>query len=167
MEQVNIRAWDWESDDPAALTELLHRAYAELLEMGLRFTATAQPVETTIRRLREGFPFVAELDGRIVGTITVVEDDQDGIPLYAQPGVWYFTQFGVEPDLKKSGIGKQLHDHVCEFALAHGCHSMALDTSDQATHLIALYERWGYRIVDTFKWNSVNYHSVVMAQPLK
>ena len=45
---------------------------------------------------------------------------------------------------------------------------LALDTSENATHLIALYEKWGYTQVATHDWRpGVNYLSVVMSKRLE
>ena len=43
---ISIRELDSE-DDLGLLTDLLHRAYRPLLDMGLNYTATTQDVATT------------------------------------------------------------------------------------------------------------------------
>jgi hypothetical protein len=55
------------ADSIAELTELLHRAYAGLLAMGLRFTATHQDADETARRIAGGECYVAVHDGRLAG----------------------------------------------------------------------------------------------------
>ena len=163
-------------DDLVMLTDLLHRAYRELLEMGLRFTATGQPVETTQRRCAEGECYVAELDGRVVGTIVLVEPttDPSDPSWYQRSGVWHFGQYGVDPEFRGLGVGRALLDHVEARAASQGAHWLALDTSDQALHLIALYQKFGYAIVDTHDWGKgsdweggVNYQSVIMAKEMR
>ena len=51
-------------DDVELLTEMLHRAYAPLAALGLRYSATHQSPEVTRRRLDKGYSLVAEVEGR-------------------------------------------------------------------------------------------------------
>jgi len=67
---LTIRPYRQEDALPP-ITALLHAAYARLAEMGLRYTATHQSDEVTLKRLLRGFPFVAEIDGEIVATVTL------------------------------------------------------------------------------------------------
>ena len=51
--------------------------------------------------------------------------------------------------------------------LIPGATTLALDTAQPATALIAMYVSWGYRVVGECDWRPfTNYPSVVMAQPL-
>lgn len=155
------------SDDMEALTEMLHRAYRELLEMGLHFTATRQTVETTRLRASEGECWVAVEEGMIIGTITWVKGHPaHDVAYYQRPQLAYFTQFGVDTNARGRGIGRELLFLVESRAASSGHSEMALDTSIQATHLIELYARYGYEIVDEHQWESVNYLSVIMAKNL-
>lgn len=167
MSSVTIRPWSSE-DSFEDLTELLHRSYTELARQGLNFTATDQTVETTIRRVESGQTWVAELEDRVVGTITLYMDAKEWQPrYYANPGVAFFGQFGVDPSARGLGIGLLLHQKVVDLAREMGVQELALDTSDQAHHLIKLYESWGYKIVDRHEFGgTINYASVVMARYL-
>jgi GNAT superfamily N-acetyltransferase len=154
------------TDSLDALTDLLHRSYAPLLAMGLRFVATHQDVEVTRSRVSGGQCFVAVEDGELIGTLTVYLPEGDESGYYARPGVAHFGQFAVDPGRQGAGVGRRLLDAAESYARSNGCRELALDTSDQATHLIELYKRWGYEIVDNVRWSEVNYASVVMAKPL-
>ena len=69
-------------DDLHDLTELLHRAYAELAARGLKYVASYQTPDVTEERVRSGRCFVAEAQGRLVGTITVRPTKPDAsVPL--------------------------------------------------------------------------------------
>jgi hypothetical protein len=63
-------------------------------------------------------------------------------------------------------VGRALHDHAVRFALAKGATALALDTAVPAEHLIRLYEKWGYNVVDRCSWESTNYESVIMKKSL-
>lgn len=160
-------------DSMAALTELLHRAYAPLARQGLNFTAATQPAETTQQRAAEGQCFVAERRGRIVGTVTVCG------PYDAASDAWaadvaafrdrdtaHFHQFAVDPDCQQQGIGRRLVA-VCEhWARERGYKRMALDTAEPAAELRGLYERLGYVQVAQVQWPGKHYRSVVMEKAL-
>jgi GNAT superfamily N-acetyltransferase len=154
-------------DDLLPLTELLHRAYAELAARGLKFVATHQPPEMTEKRVRAGNCFIAEANGVILGTITVQRSKPDArLATYREPTTFIFGQFGVDPTMRGKGIGRALHDRALRFAAANGGTAMALDTAAPARHLIALYFRWGYREVGRHSWESTNYESVIMKKEL-
>ena len=157
-----------ESDDLVALTELLHRAYAELARMGFRYTATYQSPEITKNRCRAGTCLVAETDGKTVGTVTYYSPEQtEHSEWYDRPEVSSFGQFGVDPSHQGRGIGSRLMDEVERLARESGAEEIACDTAEGATHLIELYGRRGYRLVGTVNWRDTNYVSVVLSKDLR
>jgi len=163
---VIIRDWK-PADDVGALTGMLHRAYAPLAARGLRYNATHQTPEVTRRRLASGHALVAEIGGRLVGTVTYYRpDSQAATPVYREPDTFHFGQFAVDPDFKGQGVGKALHERMIAAAFGEGAKFMALDTAAPAIELIALYERWGYTVVDRAQWDSTNYESVIMRRGL-
>jgi len=166
------------SDSLEELTALLHRAYAPLAERGLRYLATHQDVDTTRKRAQRGDCFVAVTvpGDAIVATIVVYPPASEldhgnrsgarGPKSYAQPGVATFGQYGVEPAWKGRGLGRALHAHAEMHARSLGAHAIACDTAEPATDLIAMYERWGYSIVERMRWEVTNYDSVVLSKRL-
>jgi GNAT superfamily N-acetyltransferase len=128
------------------LTQLVNVAYRPLAEMGFRFVASYQDCELTIRRCAIGDTYVAEMDGNIIGCITLRP------PQYQMAGIddypaWYerndvavFGQFAVHPDLQKNGIGTKLILQAEERATDLGANEIACDTAEGVTHLISYYE---------------------------
>lgn len=155
-------------DSIEELTELIHRAYASLAAMGLRYLGTWQPPETTRERAEGGECWVAEVDGQVVGTIAFQPPGRSGgCPWYERPDVATFGQFAVEPSLQGSGVGSALLTLVEARALELGAAEIACDTAEPATHLIRWYEARGYRIVDRVDWRpGTNYLSVVLSKRL-
>jgi hypothetical protein len=47
-----------------------------------------------------------------------------------------------------------------------GIATLALDTSEHADHLIALYQSKGYAFVEHVRWPDVNYRSMIFAKSL-
>ena len=154
-------------DSLEEITALLHRAYARLGAMGLNYTAVDQSSETTAKRASGGQCFIAELSGELVGTIVVQ-------PTYATNDCEYFTrhgvaavhQFGVEPKAQGKGLGRALL-YACEsWARERGYRELAMDTAEQAEHLISFYGSLGYKNVGSVQWQGKVYRSVVLSKAL-
>lgn len=149
------------------LTELLHRAYRVLADMGLRFLATHQDVDTTRSRVATGTCFVAELDGKIIGTITYYAPGRRyGCDYYKKKGVAHIGQLAVEPTVQRLGVAARLMSHAEEFARSRVMRELALDTAEPAIQLIDWYTRIGYRFVGYHQWDVTNYRSVIMSKLL-
>lgn len=164
--EISIRRFS-EQDSVDDLTELIRSAYRRLADMGLRFVGTWQDAELTKKRLEAGECYVAVVGGVVVGTITLyLPESHPECAHYDLPGVAYFGQFAVDPALQEKGIGGTLLDFVEQRAAEVGSLELALDTAESAHHLIAYYEKRGYRFVQYIQWDSTNYRSVVMSKPL-
>ncbi len=160
-----IRRFGDEGDSIGDLTALLHRAYAELHEMGLHYVATDQTDETTARRIGFGECWVAVKAGRFVGTVNFrIPTLTRGCPYLDRPDVASFGQLGVDPEHRGDRIGLRLIDLAEKRARETGAAIIALDTAEPAKHLIAFYMRLGYEVVDKADWKPTNYESVVMAK---
>jgi GNAT superfamily N-acetyltransferase len=166
LESVRIRALD-QSDAIRELTALLHRAYKQLGDLGLNFTAVDQSEETTRKRVQGGECLVAQVNDRIVGTVTLHTAKQawhDG--WYGRDGVATFGQFAVEPGFQKQGIGGLLMNHIEERARKSGAIELAMDTAEPASHLIEYYTRRGYRFIEYRQWEGKTYRSMVFSKTL-
>lgn len=162
------------TDSLDELTGLLHAAYASLAAQGWNFTAVDQSVATTRERLAGAQAFVAERDGRLVGTVAVrgpkpagetyIGDDTP--PLYTTPGTAILAQLGVHPDCRGLGLGEQLIDAAEAWAREQGFLQIALDTAEPAAALRQRYARRGYRTVGGVQWRGKTYASVLMVKPL-
>ncbi len=151
------------ADDLAAITEMLHRAYAPLAARGLNYTSSYQSAEVTSKRLFTGHPLGAENDGRITGTLTVYPPDpQSSVAVFREPHTYSIGQFAVDPDLQGQGIGRALHNAAVDHAIRQGAIFLSLDTAAAAEELVATYARWGYMIVERTTWRGKSYESVVM-----
>ena len=155
------------SDDLDDVTAMLHQAYAPLAAAGMRFVASHQGVDVTRRRVATGVTVVA-LDGeRVVGIVTVRDPGaKAGTPHYQRADVASFGQLAVRRSHQGRGIGSALLRFVEAIAQERGAAELALDTSEHAEQLIAMYEAHGYRFVEHAQWDAVNYRSVVMSKAL-
>ena len=155
-------------DSLELLTDLIHAAYAPHAAQGLRYWGTHQTVEETAKRFASGQGFIAEVNGEIVGTITLRgPQPQSPVALYREPNTWSIGQFAVAPSRKGQGIGLALHEHALAFAVSSGARRMAIDTASTASALIAKYEAWGYEVCGQCDWRPhTNYLSVLMSRSL-
>lgn len=155
-------------DSMEELTDLLHRAYAPLAEIGLHFVATHQPVEVTVERCAKGKTFVATLDNRLIGTLTYTSrlSSGGGCQWYERKDVGVFGQFGVLPEFKGTGIGSDLLALAEQEARNEGASELACDTAIPAVHLIHYYTLRGFREVERVQWKEVNYPSVILSKAL-
>lgn len=166
INEIEIRKFG-EGDSCEELTELLHRAYRRLADMGLRFIATTQSAEFTRKHMEKGECFLAFKEGKLIGTVFYYTKMwKDAPPLYQKETVALFGKFAIEPELQNKGYGKVLLDFIEEHARKNGKKEMVLDTSEKALHLIEHYKKQGYKVVHYWQWNDVNYRSVIMAKTL-
>ena len=166
MNSITIRKWT-EADPIPEITSLLHRAYLELADMSFRYHATWQDDETTLQRLKSGIGFVAEKEGKIIGTATLYLPTGDtDCDWYNKPDVARFGQFAVEPTLQRNGIGSAFLETLASTALEHGFNNLALDTAEGAQHLIDMYKAKGFEFVCYADWDVTNYRSVIMNKQL-
>ncbi|MCA9101432.1 MAG: GNAT family N-acetyltransferase [Planctomycetales bacterium] len=166
--EIDVRYRPYQPDDDIeAITELLHRSYAPLAEMGLRFHATWQDAETTRRRLTTGHALIAESGGTIIGTVTLYGPwPESPCQWYRRDDVYHFGQFAVHPDLQRAGIGAHMLEMLEADTVRRGGRELALDTAEPAEHLTRWYARLGYRVVGHVTWEVTNYRSVVMSKRL-
>ena len=156
------------TDSIAAITQLLHAAYARLGEMGFNYTAVDQTEDVTRQRIARGACLVAVEQGALVGTITFYAPGRSaGCPCYERPGTAVIGQFGVLPGKQGSGVGNRLLHESEQHAKASKAAELALDTSEGADHLIAWYERKGFRLVEHAQWEGKTYRSVIMSKSLQ
>lgn len=167
MDTNNILIRRFTKDDSISeLTALLHRAYKQLADMGLYFVATYISDEEAKLLIDRGECFIAELNGKIIGSILLYAKGKNNPPLYLREDVSVFGKFAVEPEYQKSGIGDKLMKYIEDYVKSKGVKILALDTAEQAQHLIDYYSRRGYKFAGYHKWGMVNYRSVIMSKEL-
>lgn len=99
------------------------------------FDATVLDAHRVAQRMQEGPVFVAEVAGKLVGTVGVVRDAR---------GV-YIRGMAVHPDARRMGRGRRLLEACEEFAREQDAPCLWLSTTPFLTGSIALYEAFGFR----------------------
>ncbi len=164
---LDVQPFSQTDHSVSEITELLHRSYKRLADMGFRYWATHQDESVTLERLLEGHSLVVCAADRIVGTIAICGPDQThGTPWYDRPEVSKFGQFAVEPALQGQGIGSWLIGLAENLVGDLGARELALNTAEGATHLVAYYTRLGFRFIEYLESSRVNYRSVILSKAL-
>jgi len=163
---IEIRLWT-EADEVGRITEILHKAYAQLADLGFKYHATWQGDDVTLKRLNSGISYLALNEDTIVGTITLYLPPLfSGCSWYERGDVASFGQFGVDPEFQHNGIGSMLLAAVEAEATRRGIPHLALDTAEGAEHLIKLYKRRRFKFVGYADWDITNYRSVILSKEL-
>ncbi|MGV3720885.1 MAG: ribosomal protein S18-alanine N-acetyltransferase [Actinomycetota bacterium] len=81
-----------------------------------------------------GYYRVAELDGRVVGYLGahVVLDEA------------HIVTVGVDPKVRRRGIGERLLADALRYALANGCHRVTLEVRERNDAAQRLYRKYGF-----------------------
>lgn len=155
------------TDSIAEITLMLHRAYKPMSNQGFRYFCSYQTEKVTRSRLEAGEAFVAEFRGQIIGTITLYPPGQTrGAPWYNRPEVAMASQFAVEPDYQRQGIGSELLQLVESRAKQLSAAELSVDMAEGATELIRYFKRRGYRFIEYVDWNTTNFISVILSKIL-
>ncbi len=154
------------ADSIPEITELIHVAYKQLADMGLKFWGTWQDESVTLERIHDSYlTLVGVQDDKIVATISLYSSKENHKCEHYRTA-WYFGQFAVRPDIQKTGIGSAMLEHIEEKAKSAGAKLIALDTAEPAIHLIRYYEKRGYAFVQHQQWEKTNYKSVILSKAL-
>ena len=164
---IVLRRFDPSRDSYEELTALLHTAFARLGAMGLNCTCVEQTAATTRRRVEAGECYVAEMNGRIIATMTLYgRDDASACEHYRRERVATLRQLAVDPAWQSVGVGRMLLQHAERWADLHGYTELALDTPFPAAHLVRFYRRQGFRFVRVMRFAGKVYDSAILSKAL-
>jgi GNAT superfamily N-acetyltransferase len=124
-------------DDASRIASLLHRSFVEYESAYTpeAFAATICAPELIRARMNEGPLWVAEQNGIIVGTVSVVPRGE----------ALYIRGMAVDKAARGSGTGRALLKRAEEFAIAGGFKSLLLSTTPFLSSAIRLYENYGFQ----------------------
>lgn len=133
--QKTIRLAD--TNDCEAIAELLAAAFADYRPFytAQAFAVTTPGAEEIVRRIREGPIWVAQEEGRIIGTVSVLMDD-DGV---------YIRSMAVHPQCAGRGVGTRLLEAVEQQAIAARRRRLYLCSALFLHAALRLYRRFGFR----------------------
>jgi ribosomal protein S18 acetylase RimI-like enzyme len=152
VEEFEIRTATQE--DAAAIAAVLAAAFVEYepLYTTEGYAATT-PGEAVIKnRFTEGKTWIAEVAGRVVGTVSVVpqaESSTQREPLthrksVAQPESLYIRSMAILPEARGHRLGEHLLSEIEHYAFAQGFRRLTLSTTPFLDRAIRLYEKFGF-----------------------
>ncbi|MDP9647822.1 GNAT family N-acetyltransferase [Paraburkholderia caledonica] len=163
--RIQLRRFDIKRDSYVSMTALLHRAFASLGSAGLNCECASQTIATTRRRAAEGDCLVAVCGTKIVGTMTLCTPDPNSpCEWYRHHDVASLHQLGIDPEWQRRGIGTLMLAFADHWAATRGYAQLALQTPQQASHLVAFYRSQGFRIIDTMRFEPRSYDSVILTR---
>ena len=137
-------------EDYEELSRLITDAYQEFAEtLGDDWDGYRDDLADIAPRAAQGSQFVAETEGRPVGTVTYYPPREDE----AAAGEWwwwpkgfaYLRALGVDPVTRGRGVARALTIACIERARADGAAGIALNTLSFMPAATALYEGLGFR----------------------
>jgi ribosomal protein S18 acetylase RimI-like enzyme len=156
--------------DVAAVIDLTEAAMAEFRgPMGDAFYAgyLAEVLDVE-RRARVGTVLVAELDGDIVGTITVYANAADeGLPVPLPDGAAGIRATFVHPATRGRGVGSELVRAAIARARAPGATWVVLHSATCMVAAIRLYERVGFRRASDLDFRANDFFADGAGDPLE
>ncbi|WP_078085023.1 GNAT family N-acetyltransferase [Microbulbifer mangrovi] len=85
--------------------------------------------------------FVAQVDGKVVGSISLLPHDMD----IDEPWTPWLANLFVHPDYRQQGVGKQLIEHLIAFARRNSLDRLYLFTPSSRDY----YEALGWALLST------------------
>jgi RimJ/RimL family protein N-acetyltransferase len=131
-----------EPGDAAALVALANAVSAEpeawLISTGWRGVAEERRFLRAVRRHPDAAVYVADLDGELVGRLSLARDQH--------PASGHVADLGLMVDVghRRRGIGRALMAAAVEWAQLHGVSKLELHVFPWNEPAIALYESLGY-----------------------
>ena len=137
LDAVTVRLAD--EADSAAIADVLFAAFSKFEHEYTpeSFAIVTPTTENVATRIVEGPIWVAERDGRVVGTVSVT----------TEPEGMYIRSMAVQPDAQGLGIGHRLLDAVGEYFQSSELDRIFLYTTYFVPGAKELYEKHGFKWV--------------------
>lgn len=136
-----LRTREYKNTDNQPLVEMISTVLAEY-KMSLDFQGPDKDLEDLqgIYFNNKGVFFVAELAGKIIGSVAVSKIDNERCEL---------RKLYVSKEHRGKSIGKMLFDKAVDFALSNGYKKMELEVSQKHQEAISLYKKAGFTKFET------------------
>lgn len=124
-------------DDAAAISKVLLDSFSQFRHFytDKAFAATTISVDEVIKRMQEGYVWVALKDNIIVGTVAVVKKEE-GL---------YIRGMAVLPGARGSKIGWKLLEQIQQYAIENNFKNLSLSTTPYLTSAIHLYKKFSFK----------------------
>ncbi|CAN5538754.1 GNAT family N-acetyltransferase [soil metagenome] len=123
--------------DEDAIADVLFEAFSQFRSdyTPVAFSVVTPPAEDIAERFEEGAMWVAEIGGKILGTVSVLPE----------PEWLYIRSVAVLPAAQGKGIARLMMNAVEKYASENGFDRLFLYTTYFSTGAIELYEKLGFK----------------------
>ncbi|MEO8648141.1 MAG: GNAT family N-acetyltransferase [Acidobacteriota bacterium] len=127
------------NEDAAAISVVLLSSFGQNREnyTPAAFVIVTPPEEEIAGRFLEGPQWVADLDGKVIGTVGVTHE----------PEGLYIRSLGVAPEAQGQGVASRMLDAIDEYASTVDTKRIFLYTTYFVPAAVKLYEKHGYKWV--------------------
>lgn len=146
---------------------MLRRARPEDLEAAGEVTVAAYseftlgPADPYVQKLRDATTrdreaelWVADLEGAVVGTVTIALEGSPWREI-GEPGEGEFRMLAVAPSARRRGVGEALMQLVVDRFRELDAHAIVLSSLASMTSAHRVYERLGFRRLPERDWSPV------------
>lgn len=146
--KVDIR--NAEPGDWAEIAEFNRSLAAETEDKALDWDTISEGVRKVLADPHKGRYFVAEQDGRIVGTTMITYEWSD----WRDGWIWWIQSVYVDPGFRGQGVFARLYRHIEALAADSGVRAVRLYVLDRNERARAIYARLGmkatgYQVLET------------------
>ncbi|MDQ3186623.1 MAG: GNAT family N-acetyltransferase [Pseudomonadota bacterium] len=153
---LNTRVAD--GSDAAIIGELTERAYRA--DGFLNSEKYAARVRDAATRIADATVLVAELDGKIVATVTLAVHGSQWAEI-AKPDELEVRMLAVAPEIRRQGIAEKLMSAAMQHAQDLGSDALVLSTETPMSGAHRLYEKLGYTRQPDRDWTVTGYELLV------
>lgn len=147
--------------------EQLYNDLNDYLEQGINYPGWKKGIypvrQNAINGVKDGNLYVSKYNGKIIGSVILSHEPE---PAYYK-AKWEFESdysdvfvvhtFVVHPKFLRYGVGKALMDFSIEHSVKSQVKSIRLDVYEGNTPAIRLYEKCGFKYIDTVDLGLGNY----------
>jgi len=147
--------------------EMLYNDLNDHLEKGVNYPGWKKDIypirQNAIDGINQGNLYVAKQNGKIVGSVILSHEPE---PAYNEAKwgldfdyseVFVVHTFVVHPEFLKCGVGKALMDFSVDLGIKSQIKSIRLDVYEGNVPAISLYEKCGFKYIDTVDLGLGNY----------
>lgn len=152
------------SDDVVSLDDiqkLISNAHSYNIKNGLIYATATQTIEKLRQKIGDGVCFIAEENGKLIGTATVCSKEIN---------YWYYSGkvsliklVAVDSDSKHSRIGTRLIEACIRQAVENEVKVVVTDSAEENIIFKKLAKRCGFKVIDYCKYKANNFISTVYA----
>ena len=152
------------SDDVISLDDiqkLISKAHSDNIKNGLFYATASQTIEKLRQKIGDGVCFIAEENGKLIGTATVCSK---------KINYWYYSGtvsliklVAADPDSKHSKIGTRLIEACIRQAVENEVQVVVTDSAEENIIFKKLAKRCGFKVIDYCKYKANNFISTVYA----